>query len=111
MGRTDAETEARIPWPPDAELIYWKIPRCWEILKQKEKRSGWIASPTQWIEFEKTPGDSEGQGSLVCCSPEGCKESSSTQRVNSNQNSSFIGIVLNLYIVLDNVVIFRILIL
>ena len=25
-------------------------------------------------EFEQTPGDSEGQGSLVCCSPWGCKE-------------------------------------
>ena len=26
-------------------------------------------------EFEPTPGDSEGQGSLACCSPWGCKES------------------------------------
>ena len=26
-------------------------------------------------EFEQTPGDSEGQGSLVCCSPRGHKES------------------------------------
>ena len=26
-------------------------------------------------EFEQTPGDSEGQGSLVCCSPWSCKES------------------------------------
>ena len=25
-------------------------------------------------EFEQTPGDSEGQGSLVCHSPRGCKE-------------------------------------
>ena len=24
-------------------------------------------------EFEQTPGDSEGQGSLVCCSPQGCR--------------------------------------
>ena len=24
-------------------------------------------------EFEQTPGDSEGQGSLVCCSPWGLK--------------------------------------
>ena len=28
---------------------------------------GWMASLTQWIEFEQTQGDSEGQGSLVCC--------------------------------------------
>ena len=26
-------------------------------------------------ELEQTPGDSEGQGSLACCSPLGCKES------------------------------------
>ena len=26
-------------------------------------------------EFEQTPGDSEGQGSLACCSPWGHKES------------------------------------
>ena len=26
------------------------------------------------LEFEQTPGDSEGQGSLACCSPWGCKE-------------------------------------
>ena len=29
-------------------------------------------------EFEKTLGDSEGQGSLVCCNPCGCKESDMT---------------------------------
>ena len=26
-------------------------------------------------EFEQGPGDVEGQGSLVCCSPQDCKES------------------------------------
>ena len=29
-------------------------------------------------EFEQTPGDSERQGSLVCWSPWGCKESDMT---------------------------------
>ena len=29
-------------------------------------------------EFEPTPGDSEGQGSLVCCIPWGHKESDAT---------------------------------
>ena len=29
-------------------------------------------------EFEQTPGDSEGQGSLACCSPGGPKESDTT---------------------------------
>ena len=30
-------------------------------------------------EFEQTPGDSDGQGSLACCSPWGCKESDTTE--------------------------------
>ena len=31
-------------------------------------------------EFEQAPRNSEGQGSLACCSPWGCKESDMTQR-------------------------------
>ena len=30
-------------------------------------------------EFEQTLGDSKGQGSLVCCSPWGCKEFDTTE--------------------------------
>ena len=30
-------------------------------------------------EFEQTPGDGEGQGTLVCCSPWDCKESDMTE--------------------------------
>ena len=33
-------------------------------------------------ESEQAPGDSEGYGSLVCGSPQGCKESDTTQRLN-----------------------------
>ena len=35
-------------------------------------------------EFEKIPGDSEGQGFLSCCSPWGCEESDMTERLNNN---------------------------
>ena len=35
-------------------------------------------------EFEQTPGDSEGQGSLVCCCSWSCKDSDMTQRLNNN---------------------------
>ena len=35
-------------------------------------------------EFEQTPEDCEAQGSLVCCSPWGCKESDTTERLNKN---------------------------
>ena len=31
-------------------------------------------------EFEQAPGDSEGQGSLACCSPWGRKKSGMTER-------------------------------
>ena len=35
-------------------------------------------------EFEQTPGDGEGQRSLVCCSPWSCKESDTTEQLNKN---------------------------
>ena len=37
-------------------------------------------------ELGQTPGDGEGQGSLVCCSPRGHKKSEMTGRL-SNKNS------------------------
>ena len=39
-------------------------------------------------ESEQTLGDREGQGSLVCCSPGGCKESDMTGRLNNKVNDS-----------------------
>ena len=36
-------------------------------------------------EFEQAPGDGEGQGDLVCCSPWGHKESDVTERLNNNK--------------------------
>ena len=38
-------------------------------------------------EFEQNQGDSEGQGSLVCCSPWGCKESDMTDAMLNNRLS------------------------
>ena len=37
-------------------------------------------------ESEQTPGDSEGQGNLMCCSSWGCKESNMTERLNNNKD-------------------------
>ena len=34
-------------------------------------------------EFEQTLGDGDRQGSLACCSPGGCKESDTTERLNN----------------------------
>ena len=38
-------------------------------------------------EFELTLGNSEGQGSLACCSPWGRKELDTTEQLNSNNNN------------------------
>ena len=58
------------------KLTYLKRPWCWERL-----RAGWEGDDGGWDswmthhhrfnghEFEPTPGDGKGQGSLVCCSP------------------------------------------
>ena len=35
--------------------------------------------------FEQAQGDSEGQGSLVCCSPWGHKESEMTEQLNNHR--------------------------
>ena len=78
-GRTDAE--ALILWPPDEKSRFIrKDPDAGKDWKQEEKGAtdeemvGWH----HWLnrhEFEQTPGDSEGQGGLVCCSSWGLKES------------------------------------
>ena len=38
-------------------------------------------------EFEQAPGDGEGHGSLVCCSPLGCEELDTTEQLNNNNLS------------------------
>ena len=42
-------------------------------------------------EFEPTLGDSEGQGSLVCCSPWGGKESDMAERLNNSKIKRLVG--------------------
>ena len=56
IGRTGAETETLILWPPDAKnWLIWKRPWCWERLKAGEGDGrgwdGWMASPTRrtWV--------------------------------------------------------------
>ena len=41
-------------------------------------------------EFEQTLGDSEGQGSLVCYSPWGCKKSDTTQWLKTAKGNEYI---------------------
>ena len=81
IGRTDAEAEASILWPPDVmSQLIGKDPDAGKDWGQEEKRAaqdemfGWYHWLTGHGEFEQTPGDSEGQGILESCSPQGRKE-------------------------------------
>ena len=84
IGRTDAEVEAPVLWPPDGKnCLIGKDPDAGKDWGQEEEEVtedvmvGWH----HWLnghESEQTPGESEGQGILVCCSPWGHKELDTT---------------------------------
>ena len=85
IGRTDAEAEAPILWPPDAKnWLIWKYSDAGKVWRQEEKGMtgdeiiGWHHL-LNGHEFEQV-GD--GQGSLVCCSPWSHKESDMTEWLN-----------------------------
>ena len=44
-------------------------------------------------EFQQVPEDGEGQGSLGCCSPWGCKESNVTEQLNNNYHLSILFLI------------------
>ena len=73
--RTGAEAETPTFWPLDAKSqLTGKDPGAVKDWRQEKKWGdrGWDGSWHHRLsehEFEQTPGDSEGQGSLVCCSP------------------------------------------
>ena len=88
IGRTDAEAEAPILWPPDANnWLIRKDPDAGKGWKQKEKRLtedemvGWHHQ-FNGCELGQIPGDGEGQRSLACCSPWGREESNMTWWLN-----------------------------
>ena len=95
IGRTDAETEVPILWPPDEKSwLIGKDPDARKDWAQEEKRAtedemvGWH----HWLnghEFAQTLEDSERQGSLVCYSPWGHKELGTPERLNNNQRMSW----------------------
>ena len=89
MGRADAEAETLILWPPDAKnWLTGKDPDAGKDWRQEEKgtREDEMVGWHHWHdghEFEQALGAGDGQGSLVCCSPWGCKESDTTEWLNS----------------------------
>ena len=57
----------------------------WKRGQQRMKWLDGITNLTDMSPFEQTLGDSQGQGSLVCCSPWGRKESDTTQQLNKKK--------------------------
>ena len=88
IGRNDSEAEDPILWPPDMKnSLTGEDPDAGKGWRQEEKGMtedemlGWH----HWLdehEFEQAPGVGDGQGSLVCCSPWGHKESDTTEQLN-----------------------------
>ena len=96
IGRTDVEAETPTLWPPDAKSqLIGKDPDAGKDWRQEEKGMtedemvGWHHQ-LDGHEFEQAPGDGEGQGSLVCHSPRGRKESGMTEWLDNNKQASLI---------------------
>ena len=73
IGRTDAEVEAPILWPPDAKN--WLTGKDSDAGKDwKQEKKGMTEDEMVGLyhrldghEFEQAPGVGDGQGSMVCC--------------------------------------------
>ena len=88
FGRTDAEAETPVLWPPHAKS--WLIEKDSDAGRdwgQEEKgmtegeMAGWHHR-LDGREFEWTPGAGDGQRGLACCSTWGHKESDTTEWLN-----------------------------
>ena len=87
-GRTDAEAETPILWPPDVKnWLIGKDPDAGKDWRQEEKGMtedemvGWHHR-LHGHEFEEAPVVGDGQGSLACCSPWGHKDLDMTEWLN-----------------------------
>ena len=95
IGGTDAEAETPILWPPHAKSwLIGKDSDAGKDWRQEEKgvtedeMVGWHHR-LNGHEFEQALRDSEGQGSLVCCSPWGRKESEMTEWLKNKNNNKW----------------------
>ena len=88
IGRTDAEAQTPILWPPYVRSwLTGKDLDAGRDWKQEEKgtteneKAGWHLWLAE-LEFELTPGVGDGQGGLVCCDSWGCNELDTTELLN-----------------------------
>ena len=94
IGRTDADAETPILWPPDAKSqLTGKDTDAGKDWRQEEKGMtedemvGWHHR-LNGHEFEQAPGVGDGQGSLACCHPRVRKESHTAERLNWTERIS-----------------------
>jgi len=87
IGRTDAEAEAPILWPPDVKN--WLLGKDPDAGKDWRLKKGMTEDEmVVWHHrldghyFEQAPGVGDGQGSLACCSPWGHKEWDTSEQLN-----------------------------
>ena len=85
IGRTDAEAETPVLWPPHAKSrLIGKDPDAGRDWGQEEKGStedemaGWHHQLDGHV-FEQTPGFCDGQRGLACCDSWARKESGMTE--------------------------------
>ena len=84
IGRTHAEAEAPVLWPPDAKN--WLLGKDADAGKDWEQKGTVEDEIVGWHhqldghEFEQPPGVGDGQGSLVFCSPSDYKELDTTEQ-------------------------------
>ena len=96
IGRTDAEAEAPILWPPDAKnRLIGKDRNAGNNWRQEEKQM----TEDEMVkkhhrldghEFGWTPGTGDGQGGLVCCDSGGHKELDTTEQLNWTESNLLI---------------------
>ena len=91
IGRTDAEAETPILWPPDVtNWLIWKDPGAGKDWRQEEKgmTEDEMVGRHHQINghgFRWTLGDGDGQGGLACCGSWGWKELGMTERLSWTQ--------------------------
>ena len=79
-----------------------------------KRKRGWQENEMvrwhHWLngrESEQTPGDSEGQGGLACCSSWGCNVMDTTERLNNNNNPYQCGLGIHIHVLLQKYYMFH----
>ena len=106
IGRTDAEPETPILWPPHVKS--WLIAKDLDAgreWRQKEKvmTEDEMAARHHQLdahEFGWTLGIGDGQGGLACCCPWGCRVSDTTERLNWIELNWMTNYIMNSMIIL-----------